>query len=485
MRATHCESGTAVIVANVDEKDIAGIRPWAGVKHAHLSKLIEIVEHAPGKYWVAVAHTSGELLSDRMKAIGKKHPVDAVREALRITDALATLHDAGGAHGRLHPGTVLLSPEGGVEPLVLFGAPGPREYWPPDYSIGEAACVLTDTWAVGALLFHMLTGATPPAMGVANPEELSGLGIENELLRGAVAHALNRDKSQRAENLQPLRREMARWFVEHVGEEPGPHSHVSKPPPLPASMSAAPSRFSPISTLQRSLPPMSPRSIRRYMMLAAIAVVLGLGTAWAVGALRKPKTIVVERPLPAQQQADRANSGASAIDLAEVPVNGKEDKTGSEATATCIASFLPEGSLTKQANLSAYCSAGDLRNALKLLRSSFASAPGGTAGTPKGWNDLGWFEFAALATLRAGCCTNPTKIIWPAASSDCPPIQEILDSLGKAVSSSQKADAEMTRFKEAAHCELTKGKPDLSRPTAEPNATGERTFRELFHVGTP
>jgi len=59
-----------------------------------------------------------------------------------------------------------------------------------------------------------------------------------------------------------------------------------------------------------------------------------------------------------------------------------------------------------------------------------------------------------------------------------------MDALGRAVSSTQKADAEIARFKEAAHCELAKGKPDASRPAAEPSAAAERTFRDLFHVAS-
>jgi len=193
---------------------------------------------------------------------------------------------------------------------------------------------------------------------------------------------------------------------------------------------------------------------------------------------------VVERPLPAAQR-NEAQAGASAIDLAEVPVTGKELKVGSDSVTTCVAGFLPEGALTKQASLVNFCPASDLRLAMKTLRSSFASAPGGGAGTPKGWNDLGWFELAALATLRSGCCTNVPKFVWPGNSADCPPLGEVLDNLGRAVSTTQDVDAAIARFKEAAHCEVTKGRPDLSRPTAEPAPEAERLFRELFKIGTP
>lgn len=483
VRALHHPSGTPVLVAVVEQKDIERIRPWATVSHAHLAKLIEIIEFEPGRYWVAVAHTNGELLRDRLKAIHKKHPVDSVRTALRVADALSALHDAGGAHGRLHPGTVLLAPETGREPIVLFGEPGSREYWPPDYPLGEPACALTDTWATGALLFHMLTGDTPPAMGVANPDELAGLGIESALLRSAIAHALNRDKTARAENLQPLRRELARWFVEHVGEEPGPHSVISKPPPLPPSLSPGSLRSAAVASARGGRPAsMNARPLRRYLLLAATAVVFGLLAAWTFAALRKPKPIVVEWQRPPRAQAS-GSSTAGAINLAEVPVTGKEEKAGADSTASCIATFLPEGALSKQANLGAYCAAGDLRQAMKLLRASFASPPD-APGMPKGWNNLGWFELAALSTLRVGCCTSATKITWPTTSADCPSMSEALEALGRAVSSTQKAETEITRFKEAAHCELAKGKTDLSRPTAEPNVEAERTFRDLFHVAS-
>lgn len=371
---------------------------------------------------------------------------------------------------------MLLTAEHEVEPLVLFGAPGPREYWPPDYSVAEPPSVLTDTWATGALLFHMLTGNTPPSMGIGAADELISLGVDNVLLREAIAHALNKDKAARADTLQPLRRELARWFVEHVGEEPGPHSSSShKPPPLPPSLHPGLGR---LRGARMSLAPGGGGSIKRYLILAVIAVVLGLGASYTIGVLRKPKRVVVERVLPTAQK-NEPQAGAGAIDLAEVPVTGKEAKVGSDSVTTCIAGFLPDGSLAKQASLTTFCPASDLRLAMKTLRSSFAPSPGGGAGTPKGWNDLGWFEFAALATLRSGCCTNVPKFVWPGNSADCPPLGEALDALGRAVSTTQDVDQTIARFKEAARCELTKGRPDLSRPTTEPTAEAEHIFRDI------
>ena len=486
MRAEYGPTGAPVSVTAVDRKEAEALGPWARVVHAHLAKLVDIIPIDETSSWVVVESPAGELLSKRLRSIGKKHPVDAVRTALRVADALAALHEAGGAHGRLNPENVLLSPEQGLEPRLLFGPAGSREYWPPDVSVTEPPSPLTDTWATGALLFHMLTGATPPSVGVGAADDLIALGIDNALLRNAVAHVLNRDKSARATTLQPLRRELARWFVEHVGDEPGPHSVSShKPPPLPPSLRPGGVLASgAMNRARQSLGPGSGTSLKRYLVLAPIAVVLGLGTAYTIAALRKPKRVVVERVLPTAP-ANSASVGPGAIDLAEVPVNGNEAKAGSDSAATCIAGFLPENSLAKKANLTTFCPAADLRQAMKTLRAAFAVTPGGNVVTPKGWSDLGWFELAALATLRVGCCPNPPKFVWPGNSPDCTPLGDSLDALGKAVSSAQDVDAAISRFKEAAHCEVTKGKPDLSRPTTDPSADAERIFRDIFRIGLP
>jgi len=479
----YVASGAPVSVTAVNPREAELLRPWAQLSHAHLAKLIEIINVDNDACWVVVESPAGELLSQRLRAVGKKHPVDAVRTALRVADALASLHEAGGAHGRLNPETVLLTPEQGPEPRLLFGAPGSREYWPPDSSVAEPPSALTDTWATGALLFHMLTGMVPPSVGVGAADDLIALGIDNSLLREAVAHVLNKDKAARATTLQPLRRELARWFVEHVGDEPGPHSVTShKPPPLPPSLRPSGGLASAAIRARQSLAPSGAGALKRYMILATVAVVLGLVVAYTIAAIRKPKRVVVERVVPTAP-AKEAPTGAGAINLADVPVTGNEAKAGDSVT-TCIAGFLPENTFMKQANLGTFCPATDLRQAMKDVRAAFSNSPGG-AGAPKGWNELGWFEFAALATLRAGCCTNLPKFVWPSGSPDCPPLGDALDSLGKAVSSTQDVDAAITRFKESAHCEVTKGKPDLSRPTAEPSASSERIFREIFHIGSP
>ncbi|MEI9953568.1 MAG: hypothetical protein WDO74_32450 [Pseudomonadota bacterium] len=97
-------------------------------------------------------------------------------------------------------------------------------------------------------------------------------------MRVALYHALARDLGVRSHDLRPLKRELARWFVEHAGEEPiAPGPHSTQPPPLPPSVrpserirSQAPGRV--------TAPPQKKPS--KLLMLAAFGVAIGLIGGW-------------------------------------------------------------------------------------------------------------------------------------------------------------------------------------------------------------
>ena len=67
-----------------------------------------------------VEQVKGETLAQRLADIGSKAPVDAVRSALRVADGLSWLHEAGGAHGLVHPKNVILTPEGRDGPVLVL-----------------------------------------------------------------------------------------------------------------------------------------------------------------------------------------------------------------------------------------------------------------------------------------------------------------------------------------------------------------------------
>lgn len=146
-----------------------------------------------------------------------------------VIEALASAHRAGVIHGAVHARSVLVDDEGGVKlsdfivgramiNAVAEGAEsslwrGLSGYVAPELVVGESPTAGADVYAVGALLFAMLTGEVPPGPLRATP------AIER-----LVQRALDTDVSRRyrsaADLLENLVEAMEddRWDVADRGE---------------------------------------------------------------------------------------------------------------------------------------------------------------------------------------------------------------------------------------------------------------------------
>ena len=231
--ASSVDGNTSVVLFKVSASAAAAIERAKGVEHMHLAKLLEVLDVDGQKYAVA-ERLPGLTLAERLEDIGKKEPVDAVRYSLRIADALSSLHEAGACHGSVHPRGILIQVEGHAPPVLGYFPSSDTSYRSADRGNEDPPTESDDSWAAAALLHKMLLGTTPPREGYASETELSDAGVTDSALCAAMAHALNKDPEQRSRDVRPLKRELARWFVEHAGEEPiAPGPHSSSPPPLP------------------------------------------------------------------------------------------------------------------------------------------------------------------------------------------------------------------------------------------------------------
>ncbi|MFT3768939.1 MAG: serine/threonine-protein kinase [Minicystis sp.] len=149
------------------------------LRHPNIVDIADAGEAGPGEgLYLAMELLEGESLAQRI-ARGPIPPAEAVAIATAIGHGLATAHAAGVVHRDLKPANVFLARglSGGVVPKLLdFGVSSARgvrtlgpghvfatpAYMSPEQALGEEECdARADVWALGVVLYEMLTGRRP------------------------------------------------------------------------------------------------------------------------------------------------------------------------------------------------------------------------------------------------------------------------------------------------------------------------------------
>jgi Protein kinase domain len=151
----------------------------ASLEHPHILPVYEYGEQN-GFAYLVVPYISGGTLRDVMERNGML-PLDT---ALNYVEQLAAALDFAHAHGVIHrdikPANVLITPEGrlllsdfGLVKIVAEGQPpqkrltgagapvGTPDYMAPEQVIGDAVDGRSDQYALGVILYQMITGLTP------------------------------------------------------------------------------------------------------------------------------------------------------------------------------------------------------------------------------------------------------------------------------------------------------------------------------------
>ena len=147
----------------------------AALDHPHIATIHEIGETEAGRHFIAMAYYEGETLRERLDREGPLPIEEAVEYATQIAEGLARAHEAGIVHRDVKPGNVMVTEEDTVK-IVDFGLarvadqsrltePGRRigtaVYMSPEQAEGEEVRAQTDVWALGVVLYEMLTGERP------------------------------------------------------------------------------------------------------------------------------------------------------------------------------------------------------------------------------------------------------------------------------------------------------------------------------------
>ncbi|CAG1773183.1 partial Serine/threonine-protein kinase PknA, partial [uncultured bacterium] len=188
-RAVHVATGRKVAVKllarDADEaasqRFLREARIAASLSHPNLVQVIDVGRTEQEQMYLVLELLEGEPLSAHLRRKGPMRPEDALDTLVPILDALAALHAAGVMHRDVKPSNIFLSLDGSsrvVPKLLDLGISkhvnpeealtqtgmmmGTPHYMSPEQARGaDEVGVGVDVWAMGVVLFEVLTGQRP------------------------------------------------------------------------------------------------------------------------------------------------------------------------------------------------------------------------------------------------------------------------------------------------------------------------------------
>ncbi|HEX2644371.1 MAG TPA: protein kinase [Thermoanaerobaculia bacterium] len=260
-------------------------RAASAIEHPNLCTVYEIDESDDGQLFIAMAFCEGETLKAKLE----RGPLElelAVDLAVQIAAGLGKAHERGIVHRDVKPANIIVTPEGQAK-IVDFGIAhltgqtrltragsmvGTAAYMSPEQLRSTPADPRMDLWAIGVVLYEMVTGR-PPFRGEdrvllysilnRNPASMASLrpGVPSALDR-TVSRLLAKNPADRFADTEELRIELCslRWSSAVSDLE-------ATPTATPTFESSPPPAAEPAPSEQRPEPSLIDRSVSHYRIV--------------------------------------------------------------------------------------------------------------------------------------------------------------------------------------------------------------------------
>ncbi len=278
--------------------ELRGVSQCLNLKHPNLLTLFDVKQNSSGEHWVVMEYMAGQTLDAVLAAQPAGLPIAQVEQLLQgIADGVSYLHGQGLVHRDLNPANIYV--ENG---LVKIGDVGLSKFISVSHRSGHTESVGTvyymapeiahgrygheiDVYALGVILFEMLTGKVPfegETTGeilmkqLTQPPDLSSLQPK---LRPVLQRALAKDPAHRTPSAQAL---VAEFRAASKPVVPIPVTLVasvpsdSKPEPVPVFVQPS-DCFLPDTVTGTSS---NGNSFLQWIVDRPVLAVLGLAVPW-------------------------------------------------------------------------------------------------------------------------------------------------------------------------------------------------------------
>ena len=229
----------------------------ARLSHPNIVGVYDVGEEG-GLPFIVMEYVEGETVADLLRHRGRLEPDEAVALALQACAGLEAAHQAGLVHRDVKPQNLLVTP-GGTLKVADFGIArsldgtqvtqagtvlGTAGYLAPEQAAGETVTAAADVYALGAVLYELLTGRPPYVADslaeLAARQRKGSISPVRELApevpsatEDAVMHSLARDPAYRPPSAAALAGELrpartAATEVERSVPAPGSATHGSR-----------------------------------------------------------------------------------------------------------------------------------------------------------------------------------------------------------------------------------------------------------------
>ncbi len=234
----------------------------SALDHNNICTIYEVSESEDGRLFIAMACYEGESLKEKIER-GPLQIEEAIDVTIQIAEGLTKAHSQDIVHRDMKPANVIVTNDG-VAKIVDFGLAklagrtmltkegttlGTVAYMSPEQTQGTGVDHRADIWALGVVLYEMITGRSPfkgdyeqaVMYSIMNeePEPMTGLrtGIPLDLER-IIAKALSKVPDERYQHASELLVDLKkiRKSFELEGTIPKPPLDSFKPRPIPKSV---------------------------------------------------------------------------------------------------------------------------------------------------------------------------------------------------------------------------------------------------------